>query len=166
MKKQVAAFVGKFYPPHIGHQWVIDKLVNNFDEFYIIISSNKNRDKSIKNSSGFEELDAELIKSWFKEHYKNNKKIKVEIFDESGLKPYPQDTDVWADKFKKQFSEVNVKIADESYREFNEKYFPEYRFVSIPRDIVNIHSTQIRQDIKGNFDYLLEESKNYFKNLL
>lgn len=161
---RVAGYVGKFYPPHIGHQWVIDTLNKDFDKFYIIISSNKQRNKSIKESSGFEELDAKLIKQWFEKHYENNKKVKVEIFDESNFKPYPEDRDKWAEQFKKKFPQINAKIADESYREYNQKYFAEYEFVSIPRDVVNIHSTQIRNDIKNNLNYLLEEAKEYFKN--
>lgn len=161
--KKIAAFVGKFYPPHIGHLWVIDNLVNKFDEFYIIISKNDKRNISIKEKDNFEILDSNLIKSWFSKHYENNPKIKVEIFDESDFLPYPEDRDKWAEKFKKEFPEVNVKIADESYREYNQKYFKECKFYPIERDIINIHSSQIRNDMKNNFDFLIEESKPYFK---
>lgn len=161
--KKIGAFVGKFYPPHIGHLWVIDNLVSKFDEFYIIISKNDKRNISIKEKDNFEILDANLIKSWFSKHYENNPKIKVEIFDESDFLPYPEDRDKWAEKFKKEFPEVNVKIADESYREYNQKYFKECEFYPIERDIINIHSSQIRNDMKNNFDFLIEESKPYFK---
>ena len=36
--KRIGAFVGKFYPPHIGHLWVVDTLLEKLDEIYIIIS--------------------------------------------------------------------------------------------------------------------------------
>lgn len=162
--KKIGAFVGKFYPPHKGHAWVVDTLINELDEIYIIVSKNETRNKKILDENGFEILDANLIAGWFAQHYKNNPKIKVKIFDEGQFKPYPQDRDKWAEKFKKQFPKVNVKIADESYREYNQKYFPEYEFLAIPRDVVNIHSTEIRNNPQKCFDYILDEAKPYFKN--
>lgn len=165
MKKRIGAFVGKFYPPHIGHTWVIDNVVKNLDEVYVIISKNEIRNEDIKENQSFTTLNAELIKSWFEKHYENNPKIKVAIFDESGLRPYPEDRDVWAEKFKKEFPMVNVKIADEGYRAFNKEFFPEYEFYPIERDVIPIHSTQIRQNLKENFDFLIDEAKEYFNNL-
>ena len=163
MKKRIGAFVGKFYPPHIGHVWVIDNLVDSLDELYIIISKNDIRNKEIEQLTNFKILNAEIIKGWFVKHFKNNNKIKVEIFDETNLRPYPEDRDKWAEKFKKQFPQVNVKIADESYREYNQTYFPEYEFLAIPRDVINIHSTMLRTDLNKHFNYLIEEAKTYFK---
>lgn len=163
--KRIGAFVGKFYPPHIGHLSVIDKVLNDIDEVYVIISKNEDRNNQIKSGQGFEVLDAELIKTWFKEHYKNEPRVKVRVFDESGLRPYPDDRDVWAEKFKREFPTVNVKIADEGYRSYNNEYFPEYEFYPIERDIIPIHSTQIRENIRDNLKYIIPEAIDYFKNL-
>lgn len=163
--KKIGAFVGKFYPPHIGHLWVIDNAAKDLDEVYVIISKNNIRNEDINKQQNFKELDANLIKSWFCEHYKNNPKVKVKIFDETGFKPYPQDRDKWAEKFKKEFPEVNVKIADEGYREYNKEFFPEYEFYPIERDVVNIHSTQIRNNIRENLDYIIPEGREYFKEI-
>lgn len=165
MNKKIGAFVGKFYPPHIGHLWVVDTLIEKLDEIYIIISKNQIRNNQIFQISGFKNLDSNLIKSWFKNHYKDNPKIKVEIFDETGFKPYPEDRDKWAEKFKKEFPDINVKIADESYRDFNKKYFPEYEFLAIPRNVIDIHSTEIRNNLKDNLKYIIPEGQDYFKNL-
>ena len=160
---KVGAFVGKFYPPHIGHLSAIDYALTKCDIVYIIISKNNIRNNSIKKDAKFEIIDAKLIKSWFVEHYKNNKRVKVEIFDESGFKPYPQDRDKWADKFKKQFPFVNVKIADIGYKEYNDKYFPEYEFLEIDRDKINIHSSHLRENMKKYYKFLIPEAKQYFK---
>ena len=163
---KIGAFVGKFYPPHIGHISAIDYSLTKCDIVYIIISKNKMRNTDIQTKNNFLELDADLIKKWFTEHYKNNPKIKVEIFDETGLRPYPLDRDIWADKFKKQFPDVNVKIADEGYREYNQEYFPDYDFLAIDRDAINIHSTYIRDNMEKYFDYIIPEAQEYFKNHL
>lgn len=166
MQKKIGAYVGKFYPPHIGHLSVIDDAVNKFDELYVIISKNDIRNKHLKETQNFDILAPELIKSWFQAHYKSNPKIKVEIFDEGQFKPYPQDTDLWSSKFKEQFPTVNYKIADASYREFNKKYFPECEFYEINREIINIHSTDIRKDIEEQLNYIIPEAKEYFAQKL
>jgi len=166
MKKKIGAFTGKFYPPHIGHLSVVDNALKNLDEVYVVISKNEMRNESIKTQFGFEVLDAEKIKQWFELHYKNEPRVKVAIFDESGLRPYPEDRDIWADKFKREFPEVNVKIADEGYREYNEKYFPEYEFYPIDREIIPIHSTMLRSDMKNYLDYLIPEAREYFEKKL
>ena len=163
-KRKVGAFVGKFYPAHIGHLSVIDNMVKKLDKLYIVISKNNIRNKTTLND--FKYINAGLIKRWFKKHYSNNNKIFVEIFDESNLKPYPQDTDKWAKKFKKQFPDVNIKIADESYREFNQKYFSECEFWPIDRDVIPIHSTQIRNNILENINYIIPEAQAYYKRKL
>ena len=157
---KVGAFVGKFYPPHIGHLSIIDDMANKLDKLYVIISKNNTRSKNL--SKNFEELDAELIKKWFMKHYSKSKNIVVEVFDESNLKPFPDDLDKWSAKFKKQFPDVNIKIADESYREFNQEYFSEYEFWPIDRDIIPIHSTQIRNNVLENINYIIPEAREYF----
>ena len=164
--KKIGAFVGKFYPPHIGHLSVIDNASKDLDEVWVIISTNQIRDKTIKNQSNFDNLDADLIKKWFILHYKDNPKVKVAVFDETGLRPYPLDRDIWAKKFMQKFPTVNVKIADEGYREYNKEYFPNYQFYSIDRDIIPIHSTMIRENIKENLDYIIPEAKDYFKKII
>ena len=164
--KKIGAFVGKFYPPHIGHLSVVDNACENLDEVWVIISYNKQRNKQLEKTDGFAELDAWLIKKWFAQHYQNNPKVKVEVFDESDFKPYPQDRDKWAEKFKKQFPSVNVKIADASYKEYNKIYFPEYEFYEISRDVVPFHSTDFRQNPQQNLDKIIPEAQQYFKNLI
>ena len=164
MNKKIGAFVGKFYPPHVGHLSVVDNAVKDLDEIYIIISKNDIRNNDIMSKQKFEYLSAETIQDWFKKHYKNNPKVKVEIFDETGLKPYPKDVDKWSERFKKQFPNINVKIADSGYREFNQKYFPEYEFYEIDREIIPIHSTMIRNNIDDCLNYIIPEARGYFKN--
>lgn len=122
----------------------------------------------IKRVTGFEAIPPELIKGWFEKHYETNSRVKVAIFDESGYKPYPEDGDKWAVEFRKQFPTINSKIADESYREYNAKYFPDFEFVPIDRDAINIHSTMIRGNTREMLDKIIPEAREYFtyKNIL
>ena len=93
-------------------------------------------------------------------------KVKVEIFDEQGLLPYPNDQDKWAKRFKEQFPFVNVKIADEGYKDFNKKYFPEYDFLAIDRNKIDIHSTYFRENPQKYIDFLIPEAKKYFLDII
>lgn len=163
---KIGAFTGKFYPPHVGHLSAVDYALNFCDQVIIVISKNDIRNKNIQKETGFDILDAKLIKSWFDEFYKDNSRVHVEILDESGLGPYPDSLKEWADIFKKQFPQVNVKIADESYRDYNEKYFPECEFLSIDRDQIPVHATNLRDDLDKYFDYLIPTAKEYFKTKL
>ena len=159
---RIGAFSGKFYPPHIGHVSVVDNLIDSFDEIWIIVSYNPIRNMEIKRATGFDAIPPELIKSWFEKHYATNPRVRVEIFDESGYKPYPEDGDKWAVEFRRKFPTINVKIADESYREYNAKYFPDFEFVPIDRDAINIHSTMIRGHVREMLDKIIPEAREYF----
>lgn len=163
---KIGAFVGKFYPPHIGHLSAIDYACTKLDIVYVIISKNQERENQIRELSSFEIIPAELIKQWFEEYYKNNTKVKVEIFDEKGLLPYPKDQDKWAKRFKAQFPFINVKIADESYKDFNKKYFPEYDFLAIDRNKIDIHSSYFRKNPQKYINFLIPEAKNYFLDII
>ena len=52
-KKRIGAYVGKFYPPHVGHLSVIGEAIKEFDEVYVIISKNDIRNEKIKKRTGF-----------------------------------------------------------------------------------------------------------------
>ena len=51
--KKIGAYIGKFYPPHIGHIWVVDNILKDFDKLYIVISYNKLRNIKIKEEQGY-----------------------------------------------------------------------------------------------------------------
>lgn len=158
--KKIGAFVGKFYPPHMGHIDAVQKALKYCDVVYVIISKNEERNNNIYDDYGFPILSASQIKNWLEKYFQDNKKVKVEIFDESGLRTYPQDRDIWAKNFKQKFPDVNVKIADIGYKEYNEKYFPEYEFFEVDREITPIHSTLIRSNYEKYKEYVLPTAVN------
>lgn len=162
---KIGAFTGKFYPPHIGHLSAVDYSLTKCDKVIIVISNNASRNEKIKKDYNFDIIDAKLIKNWFEEYYIDNDRVEVAIIDENGLKPYPDNQIEWVERFKRKFPEVNVKIADESYREFNEKFFPECQFLPLERDIIPIHSTLIRKNVMANIQYIIPTARDYFKNL-
>lgn len=157
--KRIGAYVGKFLPPHIGHLSVIEKALSECDEVAIVISDNPERSKELCEKTGFPYFSAKTRLGWLKNHYKMQKNMKFYIIDESELKIKPYNMEEYSKLFWKNIDiKVNVKYADESYRELNEKYFKECEFVPIDRNIIPIHGTDIRNDI-SNLKYVIDEAK-------
>lgn len=158
-QKKIGAFVGKFLPPHIGHLSVIDKMLEECDEAVIVISDDENKSKKLCSETNFPHFDAKTRLKWFKKHYKNQKNAKFRIIDESKMKSQNFDGREYSELFWKSVKEkVNIKYADESYRELNEKYFPECEFVAIDREQIPIHASDIRSNL-NNLKYVIPEGQ-------
>lgn len=164
--KRIGAFVGKFLPPHIGHVAQMEKCAEMVDELHIVVSENPEKTAKLCESSGLDPIPGRLRVEWLEKHFENNPKVKVFYFDETGLKAFPEGLKEWSEKFKSQFKGINVKFADETYRELNEKWFPECEFVVFDRTVIPVSSTMIRNDIKKNIKYVIEEAREYFEKYL
>ncbi|MFA6330576.1 MAG: adenylyltransferase/cytidyltransferase family protein [Clostridia bacterium] len=164
--KKIGAFVGKFLPPHIGHLSVIDNAIKFCDELYVVISEHKSKNEAICKRDNFPCISAELRKKWFEKHYAGIKNVHFVILNEGELKAYPDDLDKWTVKFNELVPNANIKLADESYRKFNEEYFPQCKFVPIERDKIPVHSTNIRQEPHKYMEYIIPEAKADLKKLL
>ncbi len=158
-EKKVGAFVGKFLPPHIGHLSVIDNALKECDKLYIVISDDAKNSKKLCKKNNFPYFSAKTRLKWFKKHYKTQKNASFRIIDESKLKDKNNKSEYAKLFFDSVGTDVNIKYADESYRELNEKYFPNSKFVAIDRDKINIHSTNIREDL-NNIKFVIKEAQN------
>ena len=158
--KKIGAFVGKFLPPHIGHLSIIEKMLNECDEAVVIISDNPKICEELCKKDNFPYFDSNHRLNWFKEYYKGNSKLHFAIIDESTITNNENYMKEYSKLFYKSVPyKVNVKYADESYRQLNEKYFPTCTFVPIDRDAINIHGTDIRKSFEKNKQYVLKQAK-------
>ena len=165
--KKIGAFVGKFLPPHLGHVFEIENSAKLCDELLIVVSDNTNNSKKLCEKAGLPFISAKLRVNWLKKHFENDKRIKVIYMCEDGLKMFPNGMKEWSEKFKKiTHNKVNIKFADETYRILNEKYFPECEFVCFDRTKINISATDIREDPKKFFDYIIPEAHEFFRHLI
>ena len=163
---KIGAFVGKFLPPHLGHVSQIEKCLTYVDKLYVIVAEDPSRCAAICKSAGLEPIDGKLRVEWLKKHFEGSPKMVVDYLDESGLKAFPEGLKEWSERFKSKFTDINVKFADETYRELNEKYFPECEFIAFDRTVIPISATMIRNDLKNNVNYVIEEAREYFKKYL
>ena len=160
--KKIGAFAGKFLPPHIGHLKQIEQCAALCDELRVVVAENPETCQKLTAQSNLKPLPASLRIKWLEHYFKNNKKIKIYYMDETGLDSFPADMDKWAKRFNEVVgNDVNMKFADETYRELNEKYFPNCQFVAFDRTVIPISATMIRQNPKKYQHYLIPEIKNY-----
>lgn len=158
--KKIGAFVGKFLPPHVGHESVVEKMIKECDECVVVVSDNPTKSKILCEKANFPYFDSKQRLNWFEKHYKNTKKVHFAIIDESKIKNTKNFFQEYALLFWQSVPfEVNIKYGDESYRELNEKYFPSCKFVAIDRDRINIHGTDIRKDFQKNKKFVLVEAR-------
>ena len=165
--KKIGAFAGKFLPPHLGHITEIENSSKKCDELFVVVCDNTNNSKSLCKKANIPFITLEMRIQWLKEHFKNSPNIKILAMLEDDLPPFPEGMGAWSKRFKEVTNhQVNMKFADESYRELNEKFFPECEFVSFDRDIINVHATDIRNNPKKFFKYIIPEAQEFFKNII
>jgi pantetheine-phosphate adenylyltransferase len=69
---RVCLFPGTFDPVTLGHVDIVNRALNLFDQFYIGIGINANKEPM---------FSAEQRKSWFLEIFKNEPKVQVVVYD-------------------------------------------------------------------------------------
>ncbi|MBQ8451713.1 MAG: adenylyltransferase/cytidyltransferase family protein [Clostridia bacterium] len=164
--KKIGGFAGKFLPPHIGHITEIENSAKLCDVLYVVVADNTENSKMLCAKAGIPFIPVKLRIKWLKNHFKNNPKIKIIYMCEDGLPKFPDGMKIWSDKFKEiTHHKVNMKFADETYRELNEKYFPECEFVCFDRHKINISATTIRENPEKYIDYIIPEAREFFENL-
>lgn len=167
LTKKIGAFAGKFLPPHLGHITEIENSAKLCDKLYVVVCDNTNNSKSLCHKANLPYITIKMRVDWLKQHFKNNPKIEVISMLEDGLPKFPNGMEAWSKKFKQITNhEVNMKFADESYRELNEKYFPECEFICFDREKINVHATDIRNNPAKYFDYIIPEAQEFFKEVI
>ncbi len=165
--KKIGGFAGKFLPPHKGHIAQIEESAKMCDKLFVVVADKEENSRRLCKEADIPYISAEMRVAWLKEHFKNESKIEVIYMNESGLKSFPDGLEEWSKAFKELTNyQINMKFADETYRELNEKYFPECEFVCFDRKVINISATQVRNEPEKYFNYIIDEAKPFFEEIL
>ena len=152
-------FVGKFLAYHKGHQHYINKFASLCEEkLNLILSINR---KDVINSK----IRKEWLEKDLNEGLKMNaNKIKLLIFDESNIEPYPKGMKEWCKEIKILLNNnIDVMFGNEEYvihcaDEFGINYYLEDN----KRILYNISSGKIINNKLKYYDYLCDVSKPFF----
>ncbi len=151
-KHKTGLVIGKFYPFHLGHQFLIQTALNGCEKLTVIICQTdryiipvETRAKWIKNT--FPGLDVRI--------FHHNPELDSDSTDIS---------EKWAEitiNFLKFIPDV--VYSSENYGEAYAKYLnSKHVLVDLKRKKVNISGTKLRGDLVKNWDYLTAQAKGYF----
>lgn len=155
MKKKIfnkGLVVGKFYPLHLGHCYLIDSALKQVDQLTIILCQTRKY-----------KIPAKVRRSWLKELYPGVKVVmlnhKVYLDSES--------TDVskeWADLTLKVLGyKPDVVFSSEDYGEVYAKYMgSKHVMVDKKRKKYSVSGTEIRKNPQKYWKYLPKPVKAYF----
>lgn len=145
---KTGAVIGKFYPFHLGHKYLIDYAQLHTKELFIIVSWNKN-----------ENISAETRYSWIKDTYPKAHVLLIEDKD------YDQnDSNLWAQLTKQwlRFTPEAVFTSEEYGKNWAKYLGCKHVEVDLARKIVPISGTKIRSNPLKYWEYMLPEVRSYF----
>ena len=136
--------IGKFYPPHLGHNYLIDTALANCDEVDVLVVDNPNY-----------HIPAERRKEWLQAHHpKACVRIIPDINDDDNSLAWAAHT------MKFLGRKPDVVFSSEAYGEPWAHYMGAKNVtVDMSRQTVPISGTKVRSDLLASWHYLSEETK-------
>lgn len=140
--------IGKFYPPHRGHKFLIDSALRAVDTLHVIVCR-----KEAERPYG------ELRASWLREIHPT---AIVHLFADDGFDP--DDSELWAHNCRRWLGFIPDKVfTSEDYGDrFAACLGSEHVSIDRPRLTVPISGTEIRRDPLANWDYLEPVVRGYY----
>nr|WP_256464641.1 multifunctional transcriptional regulator/nicotinamide-nucleotide adenylyltransferase/ribosylnicotinamide kinase NadR [Erwinia amylovora] len=168
-EKTIGVVVGKFYPLHTGHIYLIQRACSQVDELHIIMGYDEQRDRKLFEDSAMSQQPTVSDRlRWLLQTFKYQKNIHIHSFNEEGMEPYPHGWDVWSAGIQEFMADRGI-IADLIYTS-EEADAPQFRahlgvetvLIDPQRSFMNISGGQIRQDPFHYWEYIPTEVKPFF----
>ncbi len=136
--------IGKFYPPHLGHNYLIDTALKNCDEVDVLVVDNPEY-----------RIAADKRQAWLAMHHPNAcVRIIPDIYDDDNSLAWAAHTINFLGY------RPDVVYSSESYgKPWAKAMSCCYVNVDIARDTVPISGTKVREDILASWQYLSDEAK-------
>lgn len=164
--KTVGVTVGKFMPPHKGHELMIDFGSNLLGEMHVICAGNHD-----------DFIDVNTRFGWLTQHYKSWDNVTIHKMydnipmgdiDEHGTVTDPEFWIKWCKAFNRYVPNATHFVSSDLYglkaaQELGIKWLP----VDPDRETVPISGTMIRKDPMKHINYMMDEAKvNYVKKVV
>lgn len=168
-KQKRGLVIGKFMPPHLGHQYLIDFAKTYVDDLTVMVCTTKN-----------EPINGEQRYKWVKEMFPNANVIHNDDENPADPKDHPRFWKIWKDSIEsritndkqnnkhdrnvqKKNQSIDYLFASEDYgirlaEVLNMKYIP----VDKNRELVRISGTEVRKNPLENWDYLPSQVRPYY----
>ena len=151
--------LGKFFPPHLGHCYLIDTAIENSEHTHVIISHNKSQN-----------IPGEIRFNCLKEIYKDNPNVTIYQFDDTGLPQHDSECETldefysyWIPEVYKLVKELDVVFTSEDYGDSFAEYLGVKHFlVDKERIKFPVSGTAVRTNPFDKWDLIPDEIKPYF----
>lgn len=155
----VKAFVfGKFLPFHKGHEAMINFALTKCDFLTILICC-----------SDKETIPATIRQKWIEKTFETERKIDIKIFNylESALPNTSESSQevskIWSVKFKEFFPDYHLVVTSEEYGNYVAAFMNiKHIAFDIPRQLIPVSATAVRNNIFANWKFLPDSVKPYF----
>ena len=164
IKKTIGVTVGKFMPPHLGHQLMIDFGASMLEQLIVLVDG-----------SNSDEIPVDLRIKWLQEHYKHNDRVSILQVTEKvpvtnlEVDAYGTILDVefwksWTQIFQKYAPYATHFVSSDMYGKkaaqlLNVKWLP----VDIERETFNVSGTKIRSNYSENIHMMIPEAQSHFR---
>jgi HTH-type transcriptional repressor of NAD biosynthesis genes len=144
MNNERGVVIGKFYPPHLGHNYLIDTAINAQGKVDVLVVDNPEY-----------AIPAEKRRDWIAAHHPE---ASVQIIPDINN---DDDSVAWAEHTIQFLGhKPAVVFSSEAYgKPWAEAMECDHVDVDIPRTTVPISGTKVREDILESWDYLSDEVK-------
>lgn len=147
--------IGKFYPPHKGHSYLIESALQHADEVTVIVCERKD-----------EKIPGALRAQWVKEMHPGVKVLLIEdLVNDSLAGASPEEVSrAWADYTLKILSYApDVVCTSEEYGERWAKFLgSKHILIDMDRNKFPVSGTKVRENFLRYWDFLGGPVKSYF----
>lgn len=145
--------LGKFMPPHKGHEFLLDFAKNYVTDLYIVVGSLDD-----------EPIDGAVRHQWVQDMFPHE--TVLHLTDENPQTPdeHPEFWEIWEESLKRTLPEpIDVVFASEDYGwQLADVLDAQFVPVDVSRDIMPISGTAVRNDPVGNWEYLPTRVQQYY----
>ena len=163
---KTGVYFGRFLPPHRGHLYQIIEASTKCEKLVVVISDNADQTQAICREAGLPNISYRLRKQWFSQQVQDMEHIVVRVLDETDIPAPPSGWKEWSERMRSVVGEPIQAIftGDAHSQSALEAYFPEVavELFDPSRTRYPISATDIRNDILGNWDYILGSARPFF----
>ena len=159
MKYKNSLVLGKFYPPHNGHLYLIDTALENSEKVHVIVSHNPKQS-----------IPGKVRVKALREVYKNNPNVIIHSGDDRGMPQYDHECETldefysyWVPFVHQFVDDLDVVFTSEDYGDDFARYLGiEHYLVDKERKKFPISGTKIRTNPFDNWEFIPKEVRYYF----
>ncbi len=163
---KIGVYFGRFCPPHRGHLYQIIEASVRCEKLIVVISDNEQETIDICRQAGLPIITYQLRKQWISQQVQDVEHITVRVLNEDSIPRYPSGWDEWCKEMRRVVPEpIDAFFAgDVKFEAMLKQHFPEsaVEIFDPKRTRYPISATAIRNDILGNWDYILGSARPFF----